>query len=162
MNRTDAVVAGAVPINDASSIEMFERFPAQLAQLIAVGMFVRIRMPRLILQSGRLTLLACRSLPPAFGIAVDPFLQLQRDTPLGQRHVGQSTREIGMLRIALAVMENRILKKLNRIVETSLPSRHSSVERLNVAERHIVIAVSEHPFRRLRDSNRISPFPLLK
>src|ERR1700732_4223679 len=64
--------------------------------------------------------------------------------------------------IALAVMINSTLEEFDRLIETALPARHSPVEGLNVAERHIVIRLAQHFFSRLRDAHRFFPFALLK
>src|SRR5882762_7464491 len=59
-------------------------------------------------------------------------------------------------------MVDRALEELDRLIETAFPARHSPIEGLNVAERHIVIRLAQHFFSRLRDAHRIFPFALLK
>src|SRR5450759_5898271 len=64
--------------------------------------------------------------------------------------------------IPLAMMANGILEKLNRFIETAFPARHSPVEGLNVAERHIVVGLPQRAFSRLGDAHGFFPLAPLK
>src|ERR1700716_2530996 len=67
-------------------------------------------------------------------VAVNSFLQLQCNSALCQRHVCERSREVRMLRVALFVIFDGVLKKLDRFVEATFAASQASVERLNVAE----------------------------
>ena len=155
---------------------MLKGFSAKLGQSDAIVLFARIWFRSFVLTSFMISIImianimvapplalpARRSFPSPLNFAVDSFLQLECDPALGERHVGQRSRQIWMPQIPLAVMTNGVFKELDRFIETAFPARHSSIERLNVAERHIVVGLAQHGFRRLRNAHRFFPFPLLK
>src|SRR5450755_1461531 len=67
-----------------------------------------------------------------------------------------------MPRVALAIMPNCTLEKLDCFIETALPARHSTVKRLKVAERHIIVGLAQYSFRCLRNANCVFPLALLE
>src|ERR1700694_5853478 len=95
-------------------------------------------------------------------VAVNSFLQLQCNSALCQRHVCERSREVRMLRVALFVLFDGVLKKLDRFVEPTFAASQASVERLNVAEGHVVIGGAQRIFRRSCHSQRFFPLALLK
>src|SRR5208282_2109735 len=105
---------------------------------------------------------AGRNLPPPLGIAIDSLLQFKGDAAFSQSHVGQGSRQVQMPRVPFPVMADGTLEKVNGSIETSLAARHAPVERLNVAQRHVVVGLGQNSFGRLRDSHRLFPFALLE
>src|SRR3984893_17950730 len=97
----------------------------------------------------------------SLSVAINSFLQLQCNSALCQRHVCERSREVRMLRVALFVIFDGILKKLDRLVEATFAASQASVERLNVAEGHVVIGSAQRIFRRSGHSQRFFPLALL-
>ena len=67
-----------------------------------------------------------------------------------------------MLRVALAVVLDRAGKQVDRFIEAAFATRHASIERLNVAERHMIVSVAKSGVGRFGDAHCILPLALLK
>ncbi len=67
-----------------------------------------------------------------------------------------------MLRIALAVVIDGARKKPDGLIKAALAPGHATVERLNVAERHVIVGMAENRLGGFGDANGIHPFALLK